>query len=223
MSIRISFVARLDTKVHVDIIENNQDFRIGSGNERECHLRLADRQVSRCHAILRCDPDKNYLTVEDVSENGSLVNARFLHRSKIRIPILFSVLQIGEYLFWFSHPDTIPSGRTHSEFLKQLREGADLAGEPGAGEDPCSRKALIRYLLRTVLPQEDNFHSFCIAHCESVAMQFASNMTRTNKENLLLEKVEPERILERLHSTDATIEQRSILRCVRERWQRQGG
>lgn len=221
MSIRISFVARLDNTVRVTIIENNQDFRIGSGSQEECDVQLADRQISRCHAVLRCDPDKNYLTVEDVSENGCLLNSRFIHRSKVRIPVLFSVLQIGEYLFWFSHPHTLPSGRSHREFLNQLREGTGPGSESNRGEGSCSRRALVRYLLRIILPHEEGFQAFCIDHCEKVAMQFEPNMTRTNKENLLLDRVEPERILELLHSTDATIEQRSLLRCVRERWQRQ--
>lgn len=219
MSIQVSFVARLDNTVTKIVIEKNLDFRIGSGSKEECDVQLPDRQISRCHAILRRDPDKRYLTVEDVSENGCLVNARFIHKSKVKIPVQSSVLQIGDYLFWFSYPHTIPSVRNHGRLLNDLQGGAGLAGDSNGGEDSCSPKALARYLLRLILPHEDSFQAFCLDHCEKVAMQFAANMSRTNKENLLLAGVEPERILELLHSTDATIEQRSILRCVRERWQ----
>lgn len=216
MSIRIYFLKRLATKVELGTIEDNQDFRIGSGGEVGCHVELADRRISSCHAILRCEPDKDYLTVEDVSQNGSLVNSIFLHRKKMRIPVQFSVLQIGEYLFWFEHTGTIPSGRKENEFLNRLKQESNIA------PDLCPRKALARYLLRIILPQEENFHSFCIAHCDEVARLFSANMTRTSKENLIVERVEPERIVERLDSNDATIEQRSLVRCVRERWQRQG-
>lgn len=220
MNIQVSFVARLDNTVTKILIEK-MDFRIGSGNKEECDVQLPNKQISRCHAILRRDPeDKHYLIVEDVSENGCLVNSRLIHQSKVRTPIQYSVLQIGEYLFWFSHPHTIPNVRNYGQLLKDLQGGTGPTGGSNQEGDLCNPTDLTRYLLRLILPHEDSFHEFCIDHCEKVAMQFGSNMSRANKEKLLLAGVEPDRILELLHSTDATIEQRSILRCVREHWQR---
>lgn len=219
MSIRLSYVARQDgdvTSVKTSIIEDKKDFRIG--RDDDCHVILKDYHVSRCHAILRCDSDKHFLSVEDDSENGCLVNSRSVHRATVRVPILTSVLQISDYLFWFSSNSTIPNSRKRNQILEQ--HGRELARTEVTGDEALvSRKVLVRYLLQTLLPQESKLQAFCVDHFGHVAKEFGLGMQRTLKETLFIENEEPERIVEKLQSTVISLEQKYILSCIRARWQ----
>lgn len=72
---RLDFYA--DYKLFVKIRLEESDVLIG--RSEECTVQLPDERVSRRHAVIRKD-DGGY-TIEDLSRNGTRVNARMVHEA----------------------------------------------------------------------------------------------------------------------------------------------
>lgn len=61
----------------------------------------------------------------------------------------------------------------------------------------------VRNLLRKLYPVEAEFVAFCIDYFGAVAKQFSSGQSRTEKENLLLQSIEPDEIVFTLNNADS--------------------
>jgi serine/threonine protein kinase len=67
-----------------------------------------------------------------------------------------------------------------------------------------------RRLLRYVYPLEADFVAFCIDYFASVARKFSSGQSRVEKENILLQSVEPDEIIIRLNKADSNEKSKTI-------------